>query len=93
MFEDMRTERVPVSQQNNDLFGETEGRRDIVFRPKGTVTDSVMNAFGWLDGVKGLIHKYEQLVIVAVLILLLLDCDDNIELLIAAGIMLYPLLK
>ena len=93
MFEDMRTEKIPVSQSDFNSYGEIEKKHDIVFKPKNNISESVFRAFGWLDGIKGLIHEYELITIVAFLILLLLDCDDNIELLIAAAIMLYPFLK
>ena len=90
MFEDMQSERIPVSQ---DVICEGEQMKDIVFHPKTNVHESVSKVFGWLDGIKGYVRDYEQIIIVAVFILLLLDCDDNIELIIAAGLMLYPLLK
>lgn len=93
MFEDMRTDQVPVSGGDGGYID--RNHRDVVFRPKehGGLAESFSGAFGILDTVRNFVRENEEWLIIAVAVLLLLDCDDNIELIIAAGIILYPLLK
>lgn len=58
------------------------------FRVSGSGLFSVV--CGLLDEARTFAAKNEELLIIAILILLFLNCEDNIELLIALAIMFYP---
>ena len=45
---------------------------------------------GSVGVIRNFVSRNEDLIILAVILLLLCDCDDDIELLIAAAILLYP---
>ena len=64
-------------------------------RPQSEVCEGQNNSFlqvlaGIIRPIRTFFCENEELIVIAVVLLLLCDCDDDLELLIAAGILLLP---
>ena len=84
-FKDEEPDALPVSEPRQELrIHKTEEKKD---KPVAGILENVT---GFVGSIRDIITKNEDWLMLAIILVILADSDDNTELLIALAVLFYP---